>query len=664
MSSTLSIRWNFDPQGNQKISFKYWRRQLTFVSAEETLRQVMNYLDEKKPGAYLRFRRADIDAALGIKKPGELPESLVQEVRKTFLFSWENVFKALHVECPALDIPIHARAAGISDREAIDRLNAVGACFLDRPVYSYTALARDGLGHPDVLEQFFKSLKTCQPILILKEDDARDAAIEKLAPKASIAVSSKEIYMRIDGLEEEILRAVASTESGFPVVVMAVGVAGRVLARRLMKRGFHGFLVDLDNLKDIPFEVKPVPRKSWLLRLPTTRRSEKLSASSGSGEKLPVRWEGPFLGHYSYSVINRELCSRLALNNRIDLSIRPSDTPFTTDPFNPVHSAGFRSIVDRVGRSLPRAAEVHIGNHAQHHFLPPREGRWVVIQPWDYMSLPVRWVDWIQNQIDEVWVPSSFVRSAFLEAGIPPERVTVVPNGVDVKLYRPNARKVKLTTRKSFKFLFVGGPFWRKGFDVLLEAYGKAFTARDDVTLVVKSAPEFWTSGGTKQLTEFRTRPGAPEIIPIVRSLDQVRMAGLYATCDCLVHPYRAEGFAMCVAEGMASSLPVIVTGRGGTTDFCNPRTAFLVPAKLRQMSKKQLDNEPTIDYPTYAEPELDGLVDWMRYVYEHHRESRAIAREGMNMIRREFTWDCAADIAAQRLAALKSKSVQRLVGR
>jgi glycosyltransferase involved in cell wall biosynthesis len=661
----LSIGLHFDPQGNLNTSFKYWRRQLTFVPAEETLQQVMSYLEEKKPGAYLRFGGADIDVALGIKKPGaELPDSLVQETRKTFLFSWENVFKALHVECPALDVPFHVRKAGVSDREAINRLSAVGACFLDGPVYSYIALSSNGIESPGLLERFFESLKVCQSILVLKEGDAREIDLEKLAPKVSIAVPSEKIYKRIDWLEEEILRTAASVENGYPVVVLALGMIGRVLARRLMKRGFPGFLVDMDNLQKTPFGAKPVTRRSRLPKLPTTRHMERPAVNSGSSEKLPVRWEGPFLGHYSYSIINRELCSRLILNNRIDISIRPSDTPFTTDPFNPAHSAGFRLIVERVGRSLARAAEVHISNHAQHPFLPPQEGRWVVIQPWDYMSLPVRWVEWIRTQIDEVWVPSNFVRSAFLEAGIPPERVAVVPNGVEVKLYRPNARKVKLNTRKSFRFLFVGGPFWRKGFDILLEAYGKVFTARDDVSLVVKSAPEFWSDAGTKQLAEFRSRPGAPEIIPIVRSLDQVRMAGLYATCDCLVHPYRAEGFAMCVAEGMASGLPVIVTGLGGTTDFCNIQTAFLVPANLRQMNKKQLDNEPTLDYPTYAEPELDGLVDWMRHVYNHPRESRAIAREGMNKIRAEFTWDCAADTAAQRLAALESKPVQRHLGR
>jgi glycosyltransferase involved in cell wall biosynthesis len=560
-------------------------------------------------------------------------------------------------------LPFGTRAAGYSDRQAIDRLNVVGACFLDGPIYSSTLFTHHGLDEPYLLERFFESLKACHPILVSQDGEAREAALGKFAPKFSIAVAGEDTFNSIDGLEEKLWKTV-SAGNDFSVAVVALGVAGRVLVRRLLKHGFPGYLLDLDNLQEIPFNTAAEARKPSLPAGSHTSPLMKPADSPAATERVQVRWEGPFLGHYSYSIINRELCSRLRLDGRIELSIHPNDTPFTHDPFVPANSAGFRSIVDRVDMPLTRAAEIHISNHAQHPFLPPPSGRWVVIQPWDYMSLPIRWVKWIRTQIDEVWVPSQFVRSAFLEAGIPAERVVVVPNGVDVRCFRPEARKVRLNTRKSFKFIFVGGPFWRKGFDILLAAYGSAFTAGEDVSLVIKSAPEFWTNVGTKQLIDFRSRTGAPEICTIIEALNQADMAGLYAACNCLVHPYRAEGFAMCVAEGMASGLPVIVTGMGGTTDFCNPGTAYLVPASLCQMSKKQLDNEPTLDYPTYAEPELDKLAEWMRYVYEHPQESKVTAREGMNKIRAKFTWDRSIEIVLQRLIALKSKPVQRSLSR
>ena len=618
-------------------------------------------LEQKEPGACLRFGREDIDIALRVGKPGvELADSLILDTRRSFLLSGENIFKALHVECPGLDFAAQPHTVHISNREAVDRLNAVGACFIDWPIYSYSALAGGDLSEPAVFDRLLESLKARHPILLFKKGDAREAVFEKLGPSLSIEIPDENIYLRLDSLEDEIFGAGRSNANDFPVVVSALGAAGRILINRLVRHNFPGFLLDQDNLNTITSRTKSTLRKIWAWPRAQVSRKQKNTPVSASDGKLPIRWEGPFLGHYSYAVINRELCSRLGTNGRFELSIRPGDTPFSIEPLQPANSIEFRSMVGQVRKPLSRAAEIHIANHSQHPFLAPSEGRWVVIQPWDYMSLPVRWLDWIHSQIDEVWVPSHFVRNAFLEAGIPSERVAVVPNGVDVRAYQPDASKVDLNSRKSFKFLFVGGPFWRKGFDVLLEAYKRAFTVHDDVSLVIKSVPEFWTQAGTRLLSEFRSRVGAPEILSIVQSLDQKRMAGLYAACNCLVHPYRAEGFAICVAEGMASGLPVIVTGMGATADFCNSRTAFLIPAGLRRFGEKKLDNEPTLDYPSYAEPGLDAMVAWMRYVYEHPRESRNIALEGMNKIRAEFTWDKAAEIASQRLIMLQSKPIQR----
>ena len=72
--------------------------------------------------------------------------------------------------------------------------------------------------------------------------------------------------------------------------------------------------------------------------------------------------------------------------------------------------------------------------------------------------------------------------------GIAPERVAVVPNGIDPEKFSPDraVEPYPLATRKPFKFLFVGGVLPRKGVDVLLAAYRRAFTRDDDVALVLK----------------------------------------------------------------------------------------------------------------------------------------------------------------------------------
>jgi hypothetical protein len=108
----------------------------------------------------------------------------------------------------------------------------------------------------------------------------------------------------------------------------------------------------------------------------------------------------------------------------------------------------------------------------------------------------------------------------------------------------------------------------------------------------------------------------------------------------------------------------VIVTGAGATGDFCNPETAFLVPSGLRRMSEKLLDDQPTLDYPGYLEPEMEALVAWMRHVYSHPEAARITAKAGMHKIRNEFTWDHAAEIAGERLAAVEKQPILRRIAK
>jgi len=78
----------------------------------------------------------------------------------------------------------------------------------------------------------------------------------------------------------------------------------------------------------------------------------------------------------------------------------------------------------------------------------------------------------------------------------------------------------------------------------------------------------------------------------IDRALGEEEIAGLYAACDCLVHPFRSEGFALPVVEAMACGLPVIVTGAGPALDYASEETAFPIPAGRGQFAECRVGND------------------------------------------------------------------------
>ena len=191
-----------------------------------------------------------------------------------------------------------------------------------------------------------------------------------------------------------------------------------------------------------------------------------------------VAWEGSFLDHGSLSHVNRELTARL-----------PEDVVRVGSNLLPETATGDAELkkieAGEITRSRPRETTITVRHQWPPDWSRPRQGLLVVIQPWEYGALPKAWVEQAGN-VDEFWVPSPLVRKMYVDSGVAPEKVRVMPNGVDVKKFRPGLKPLKLPTRKKFKFLFVGGTIYRKGPDILLEAYVKAFSSADDVCLVIK----------------------------------------------------------------------------------------------------------------------------------------------------------------------------------
>lgn len=378
--------------------------------------------------------------------------------------------------------------------------------------------------------------------------------------------------------------------------------------------------------------------------------------SVGSGPRVALY--GAVARAHSLATVNRSLAAALVSAGEVDLSLVEVETAEPgREGVLPVGSAG------RAARRLfADPPEVTIRHGYPPSFARPPAGRLVVALPWEYGPIPRDWRRGIEEGVDEVWACSRHVRDGYLASGLDPDIVRVVPHGIDPRRYRPGLEPLALAgVPGGYRFLFVGGLLWRKGADLLLEAYRAAFSRDDDVTLILK---DFGTGGPYQpQEAERRVRamaadPSGPRVHFMRERLGDDDIPRLYASADCLVHPYRGEGYGLTVAEGMACGLPVIVPAGGSTADFCDEGTALLVPSHPLVLKSTRVGDMELAGAVSVIEVRALDLARRMRDAYERRAEARAIGRRASAHVREHHTWDAAARVAAARLRALAGRDV------
>ncbi len=363
------------------------------------------------------------------------------------------------------------------------------------------------------------------------------------------------------------------------------------------------------------------------------------TASRGA-ERPRVVFEGPLFRDGSQAFIMAELARTMARAREGDvrvLATGPADQP-------PGKEGARAELLPLLVFDEIPGVEALVRGGWPPVFRRPLARRFIARMDWEWGRIPLAWLAPLET-VDRIWVHSEHVRRTFLESGVSPGKVRVVHHGVDPDLFTPQGpvlEELKERIGDRHAFLFVGGALFRKGLDVLLGAYLRAFKASDPVCLVVKEVGgrDFYEGQGMGRLVDkVASTAGAPAVLRVPEKLDPAQMAALYRTCDTLVHPYRGEGFALPVLEAMASGLPVIVTGGGATDDFAKGDSVLTVPAAKREVELPI----PCAGVPWILEPDQAELAERMAEALEEKGPLRTAGKAASMMIRSAWTWERSA---------------------
>ena len=200
---------------------------------------------------------------------------------------------------------------------------------------------------------------------------------------------------------------------------------------------------------------------------------------------------------------------------------------------------------------------------------------------------------------------------------IPPERVSVIPEAVDVNFAPPPRDLAREIVRAKFSLdapyvLYVGQFDPRKNMDGLVSAFARAAEKHADLRLVIV--------GDLGKLASFLhealDRGHAPrDRVVLTGQVDDADLAALYAAAECLLHAALLEGFGLTPLESLAAGTPVVGYRAGAVEEVVGDAGLLVEPsgdalgdALLRYLGDAELQRTLRARAPARA-----SLFSWDR---------------------------------------------------
>ncbi|MEE3501690.1 glycosyltransferase [Acidiphilium acidophilum] len=363
----------------------------------------------------------------------------------------------------------------------------------------------------------------------------------------------------------------------------------------------------------------------------------RISSRVPLGADFIWRLEGPFDSSYSLALVNRET-ARALRRQGVDVELVSTEGPGDYLPNLAYLEREHPDILALYRAPLAQHADrpVAIGRN----LYPPRvedmKGDWNTLHQyaWEESRIPSEWVDKFNLHLDGITCLSTHVLKILQDSGVAVP-MAVSGGGVD-HWEHVEAATSQDWPGKGFRFLHVSSCFPRKGVDVLLAAYGRAFRHADDVTLIIKTFPNPHNSVAQDLERLCRDNPNYPDVVLLTDDLSEAQLKSLYLHCHVFVAPSRAEGFGLPLAEAILAGLPVITTAWGGQTDFCKPGWSWLIDYSFARANTHFAQSGSV-----WAEPDVDDLVLKLRVAGGTSASERAaITDRARQFLLAQFSWD------------------------
>jgi autotransporter strand-loop-strand O-heptosyltransferase len=366
----------------------------------------------------------------------------------------------------------------------------------------------------------------------------------------------------------------------------------------------------------------------------------------GLSKHFPLKFRNFTVGK-SWNGMNDEPHNGEKYLTNQDKEILYSQTVFDND-----HNLVDKRMYTQYGEDFDHNVNLILMETNHHYFYQSYIGPKIGYNVWESTEQPEGFFNqW--KTFDQLWVPSKWQAECTIKQGADPERVKVVPEGVNTNTFYPEDPVTKLDyVDGRFKFILFGRWDYRKSTKEIIETFLKEFDPSEPVDLIL-SIDNLWG----KDMDGFETTEERLKNYNLVD--DRLKIKHFPSREDYITylkngHVFlscaRSEGWNLPLIEAMACGTPSIYSACSGQMEFAEGKG---LPVKVlgekntngNTYSKftRNLDSDSIPG--NYYEPDYEDLARVMRDAFENYTDHKKRAVEEAKLIHRDFNWDRVAEI-------------------
>jgi len=294
----------------------------------------------------------------------------------------------------------------------------------------------------------------------------------------------------------------------------------------------------------------------------------------------------------------------------------------------------------------------------------------ILFSMWEFMDLPDSYIEGI-NKADAIIVPSRFCKDLFARYTNKP--IEVCWEGIEPGRFNFYERKFpNFKKGERFRYLWVGAPNQRKGYQLVLEAC-KLVEKMPEIEIYIKTTmpvikwKKVFSNAWKRRKYIFNNYNNARRWV--LALIDSIKMANktiysntlkvlgkykniifdtrvlpfddlinLYNSAHCFLLPTFGEGWGLTLCEAMATGCPSIATPVTGVADFFNDNVGYGIDYKLKEhyMANYKVNTKMFV-------PDVKDMMNKMIYVFRNYKEALKKGKAASTRIHKKFTWELSA---------------------